>query len=231
MSFSFDYRQSESPLIETIWHTRSGKTGEPFISSAEYNLEMVITKQEGKTTFTVRGPDTIAKLAPVPEDAEFFGIVFKVGTFMPHLPTKLLVNADINLPEASQQSVWLKSSAWQLPTFDNADTFIKRLVHDDILVHDPLIHDILQDHPLDLSLRTIQRRFLQATGITQGTMLQIQRAKYATELLQQGTPILDTSYLAGYADQPHLTRSLKRFMGQTPAQILDASLILADSLV
>ena len=27
-------------------------------------------------------------------------------------------------------------------------------------------------------------------------------------------------YHAGYADQPHLTRSLKRFIGQTPAQIL-----------
>jgi hypothetical protein len=32
--------------------------------------------------------------------------------------------------------------------------------------------------------------------------------------------ILDTVDLAGYADQPHLTGSLKRYMGQTPAQIL-----------
>jgi AraC-like DNA-binding protein len=25
---------------------------------------------------------------------------------------------------------------------------------------------------------------------------------------------------AGYADQPHLTRSLRRFIGETPAQIM-----------
>jgi len=224
MDFLFNYRQPESPLIEAIWQTRSDDTGGAFISSAEYHWEMVITKQHGKTTCTVRGPETSAKLAPVPEDADFFGIVFKVGTFMPHLPTKHLVNAGINLPEASQQSVWLKSSAWQLPTFDNADTFINRLVHDGILTHDPIVQEVLQDQPPDLSLRTIQRRFLQATGITQGTMIQIQRAQHAAQLLQQGTPILDTTYQAGYADQPHLTRSLKRFMGQTPAQMLELNL-------
>lgn len=221
MDFTFQYRQSDSPLIEAIWQTRSDHTNKAFISSAEYHWEMVITKQSGKTTCTIRGPETIAKFAPVPHDAEFFGIVFKVGTFMPHLPVKQLVNAGIDLPEASQQSVWLNSSAWQLPTFENADTFIQQLVHNDMLVHDPLVHDVLQDHPLDLSLRTIQRRFLHATGITQGTMIQIQRAQYAVTLLQQGTSILDTVYQAGYADQPHLTRSLKRFMGQTPAQILE----------
>ncbi|HEV8194086.1 MAG TPA: AraC family transcriptional regulator [Ktedonobacterales bacterium] len=41
----------------------------------------------------------------------------------------------------------------------------------------------------------------------------------ATALLEQGVPISDVIYQAGYFDQPHLTRSLKRFMGQTPAQI------------
>ncbi len=42
-------------------------------------------------------------------------------------------------------------------------------------------------------------------------------------LLQQGVSIVDTVDQAGYADQPHLTRSLKRFIGQTPAQLLAAS--------
>jgi AraC-like DNA-binding protein len=37
--------------------------------------------------------------------------------------------------------------------------------------------------------------------------------------LKQGISILDAVTLAGYADQPHLTRSLKRLVGQTPAQL------------
>jgi methylphosphotriester-DNA--protein-cysteine methyltransferase len=69
-------------------------------------------------------------------------------------------------------------------------------------------------------LRTVQRRFLQATGITQSAARQIERARYATQLLKRGDSIADTTHKAGYFDQPHLTRSLKRLIGQTPAELL-----------
>ena len=67
---------------------------------------------------------------------------------------------------------------------------------------------------------TEQRRILQATGMTRSTIRQIERARRATELLQRGTPILQVACDLGYFDQAHLTRSLKRFVGQTPAQIV-----------
>ena len=60
---------------------------------------------------------------------------------------------------------------------------------------------------------------MRATGITYNTVRSIERARYATILLKEGMSILDTVDQAGYADQPHLTRSLKYFIGQTPAQI------------
>jgi hypothetical protein len=49
---------------------------------------MVITTLDGKTMITARGPETRASEADFPTDAEFFGIIFKLGTFMPHLPVK-----------------------------------------------------------------------------------------------------------------------------------------------
>jgi hypothetical protein len=42
-------------------------------------------------------------------------------------------------------------------------------------------------------------------------------------MLRQGLPILDTVEEAGYFDQPHLTRSLKQFVGRTPAEIIRLS--------
>ena len=45
----------------------------------------------------------------------------------------------------------------------------------------------------------------------------------AAAILRQGLSILDVVYEAGYYDQPHLTRSLKHFIGLTPAQIVDRS--------
>ena len=58
-----------------------------------------------------------------------------------------------------------------------------------------------------------------ATGLTRGVIRQIRRAEAAAELLARGVPAVDAARRAGYADQPHLTRSLRRFVGQTPSQI------------
>jgi hypothetical protein len=43
--------------------------------------------------------------------------------------------------------------------------------------------------------------------------------KCGAALLRHGVSILDTTYELGYLDQPHLTRSLKPWIGHTPAQI------------
>jgi len=60
---------------------------------------------------------------------------------------------------------------------------------------------------------------LHATGLTHGCLRQIERARLAVSLLRSGSPILDVVHDAGYFDQPHLTRSLRRLTGQTPRQI------------
>ncbi|MBZ0301615.1 MAG: helix-turn-helix domain-containing protein [Anaerolineae bacterium] len=220
MKFVFDRRPSDAPLVETIWHTRSAGSGS-FMSSAASNIEMVVTQQTGGMWLTVRGPETKASPAPIPEDAEFLGIIFKLGTFVPCLPASELVDGGIHLPEAAGQSFWLHGSAWQFPTFDNADTFVDRLVRQGLLAHDPLVEAALQGELKDVSARSVQRRFRRITGLTPGTMVQIERARRAMTLLQQGVSILDTVEQAGYYDQPHLTRSLKHFIGQTPAQLTD----------
>jgi AraC-like DNA-binding protein len=222
MSFVFNKRLSDSPLVETIWYTQSERAGS-FTSLAVYNLEMVITKQNGRVSFTVRGPETLATTAPTPEDAEFLGIKFKLGTFVPILPTIQLVDSPADLPEANSRSFWLNGSAWEFPDFENVDTFVARLVREGLLGREPLVDAAMrgQIKVNEISLRTLQRRFLQATGLSQGTVVQIERAHQAVALLEQGMSILDTVDLAGYADQPHLTRALKRFIGRTPAQITD----------
>jgi AraC-like DNA-binding protein len=220
MSFIFDERPSDSPFVEKIWRTQSECSGS-FISTAESHWEIVITRYKDRTTFTVRGPETIATPADYSPGFEFFGIVFKHGAFMPHLPlTNLLNRNDATLPEATSQSFWLHGSAWQFPDFENADTFVARLVREGLLVHEPVVNAVLQNRPLEMSLRSVQRRFLRATGLTRGTFEQIERARQAEMLLKQGFSIADAVYHAGYTDQPHLTRSLKQFVGQTPGQIL-----------
>ncbi|HEX2052759.1 MAG TPA: hypothetical protein VHJ78_03400, partial [Actinomycetota bacterium] len=100
----------------------------------------------------VEGPETKASEADFPADAEFFGITFKLGSFMPHLPLKTLLDRqDATLPEASSNSFWLHGSAWELPTFESADVFVNRLIRQGILVRDPVVEAAIQGHTPDMS--------------------------------------------------------------------------------
>jgi Helix-turn-helix domain len=223
MTFIFEDRASDSSFVQTIWRAQSERAGS-FISLAASHWEMVVTRYQGKATFTVRGPET--KASPLPyqqRGVEWLGIRFKVGAFLPYLPPgKLLDRRDANLPQASRTSFWFQGSAWEFPTFENADTFVEGLAREGLLVRDPVVEAVLRGHPQALSPRSIQYRFVQATGLTYKTIKQIERARQAKALLEQGISIPDTVYEVGYFDQSHLTNSLKRFLGQTPAQIARA---------
>ena len=223
MLFSFEERLSDSPFVERIWWAQSERTGN-FLSVAASQWEMVVSKYQGEITMTVRGPETKPTSMDVTVvGSEFFGIIFKHGVYMPRFPVGDLVDGDVNLPDASSKSFWLNGSAWQFPNYENTDTFVEKLVTEDLLICDPIIAPVLRGEPQDLSPRSIQRRFLQATGLTQGSIRKIERARRATILLQQGVSILDTVEQASYSDQAHLTRALKQLMGKTPAQIINKS--------
>ncbi|MEO8613246.1 MAG: helix-turn-helix domain-containing protein [Chloroflexota bacterium] len=212
----FEERRSDSPFVERIWMTQSERAGS-FTSISTVFWSMVISKCRGRIAVSLHGPETGATCKDFPDEAEWFGIMFKLGTFVPAILPGSLIDGLIVLPDTSERSFSLCHSAWQFPNYENADTFVDRLVRAGILVHEPIMNSVHQGQ--SLSLRTVQYRFLRSTGLSQRTIRQIERARYAASLLKQGMSIFDTVCEAGYSDQPHLTRSLKHFIGHTPAEI------------
>jgi AraC-like DNA-binding protein len=220
MILRFDERPSDSPFVERVWQSRSERDGS-FSSMAESRWEMVVTRRHGETFLTVRGPETRATSLDCPADGEWLGIRFKLGMVMPSLPASGLVDGRLNMPEASRRSFWLHGGAWEFPTYENADTFVARLVREGLLICEPVVEAALRSDLSERSLRTAQRHILRATGLTHSAIRQIERARYATLLLRQGVSILEVVHAAGYFDQPHLTRALRHYVGQTPAQLMD----------
>jgi hypothetical protein len=223
MLLMFEDRLSDSPFVERVWRAHSERAG-TFLSVAASHVEMAVTRHRGKTFLTLRGPETKATSADCPAEGEWLGIRFTLGTFIPALlPANLLDRRDVSLPGASKHAFWLNGSAWEYPTFENADVFVARLVRKGVIARDAIVDAVRHNHPQTLSLRSTQRHFLRATGMTNATWRQIERARYATNLLRDGVSILDTVHQAGYFDQPHLTRSLTRRIGQTPIEIVQGT--------
>ena len=143
MTIIAENRLSDNPFVESVTRGRTVSDGSS-IRPAESHWHMVFTRVKGRVLPLVVGSLTTAGVATWGADAEILWIKFKPGTFIPHMPAKNFLDKETLLPEAASQSFWLKGSAWQFPDFENADTFVDRLVRDEILVRDPVVEAVLQ---------------------------------------------------------------------------------------
>lgn len=218
MGLVIESRPSELPYIERVWRSRSEDVGQ-MMSVATSHWELVFWEHQGQVEAAVLGPEAKASRAPVPGDAVFFGISFALGTSMPHIPVSRLVGGNAAIPDVTRRSLWLKGSAWHVPDFDNAEAFVRRMVREGVVDLDPVVPAVLGGSCPDVSDRTLQRRFVAATGLTQGAIRQIVRARQAALLVQEGVPVQEVVHQMGYFDQPHLARSLKRYVGRTATQL------------
>jgi len=219
MFLRFEQRLSDSPYIERVWRSRSASGGS-FYSMAEPNLELVVARVDASTQVILRGPVTRASVVDCPAQGEWLGVRFRFGTQLTRLSTAaLLDHQSVVLPSEAGGMFWLDSRWWELPTWDNAEACVATLAAAGIISRDRLVETVLGGGGRDVGLRSVQRRFLRATGLTREAFRQIERARHAAHLLQNGAGILDVVDRAGYFDQPHLNRALRRLIGPTPSDL------------
>jgi hypothetical protein len=189
------------------------------IASAHWGL--VFWEEREGVQAAVVGPELGPRVAPIPDGTESFGINFEFGTVLPQLPATRQVDGITQLPDVDRRTFHLAGSRWARPSFDNAETFVHALVREDVLGRDMLVTDVQRGGATDLSARTVQRRFLAASGLSRGAARQIDRARRAAVLLDRGTAIPDVIDELGFYDQTHLNKALRRFIGRTAGQLRD----------
>jgi hypothetical protein len=219
MFLEFEDRESTSPYIERIWRCRS-RMGGFFLSMAEGSVELVVTKLPGFMAATLRGPVSRGTLVECPPDGCWFAIRFRLGTYLPRIPTATLVDhQDMHLPILGNCRFWFSGLSWEIPTYDNAEDFVARLAMAGVITRSHATDAAAEGDVAWMSQRSLQRHFRSVTGMTLTGYQQIRRARLAARLLVSGRSVLDTTFEAGYFDQAHLTRSLKRLIGTTPARL------------
>ncbi|MEU3411523.1 helix-turn-helix domain-containing protein [Streptomyces sp. NPDC006658] len=73
---------------------------------------------------------------------------------------------------------------------------------------------------LGIGERRLHRRCLTAFGYGPKTLARILRLRRALALARAGTPYAETAIRAGYADQPHLAREVRRLAGMPLGELL-----------
>jgi hypothetical protein len=218
MPIESEHRGSDSPYVARVWRGQTAGS-ETMTSIATSNWELVFWEEAGVVHAAARGPELTASTVEVEGDSASFGIAFAHGASMPHLPVAGIVDGGVESARVSESSFVLAGGEWELPTFDNAEQFVERLVRAGVLVRDPLVADVVWGGAARVGSRSVQRRVAGATGLTQGAIRQIDRARDAAVLIQAGVPALEVVHRLGYYDQPHLARALQRFIGRTATQL------------
>jgi hypothetical protein len=218
MPLENEHRPSDSPYIHRVWRSHASGVAR-MTSIATSNWELVFWRHEGRLGAAVRGPETTVSSADVGDGAESWGITFAHGSSMPHLPPARLVDSALESPHATATTFLLRGEEWLVPDFDSAEQFVGRLVREGLLVRDPLVDEVVAGGMPDVGTRSVQRRVAAATGLTQGGIRQIERARQAAVLLGEGRTPLEVVDRLGYYDQPHLARSLQRYIGRTATEL------------
>lgn len=213
-------------LLTQIW---SAECDSPtaFSSLASVTSGIGFARIRGTWAVHLRGPATKATTMVCSADSEYFGADFRVGAYLPMFPPGRLTNLrDSVLPTLPDGRILLDGRAWEMPTPQNIDVFIDRLRKERLLLADPMIEELWHGGLGTMPARTAQSRFVRAVGLPLRTLSLIDRARHAVRMLHAGRTIAEVAVEAGYYDQPHLTRSLRRFIGHTPAEVARGSVIL-----
>lgn len=207
-----------SPAIASVTHTTFGEAGS-VLMQPDGCWDFVMMKSERGSLVLRTGLTTRAVTHAFSAGDEILSIAFKPSSFMSLMPGERMRDEGVVLPNIGQDRFWLGSDVMEIPRFDNVDRFVAKLLRSGIVENNRFVGSVVSGHPMAMSERTMQRHFLKTTGLTYKAFTQIERAQKAISLLQQGRPAADVAFAVGYADQPHMIRSLKAIMGQTPREI------------
>jgi helix-turn-helix protein len=218
MSVLHEVRASDSRLVERITRVRFDRNWRG-VTTPDGCWDLVVRRVGGRIELLQTGLITRPVELAYAAGDEYLSISFKPGVFMPRLPGKRMVDRGLLRPTPSPRTFWIEQDQLEIPTFDNAEGLVDRLVRRELIVRDEIVEGVVEGRPRAIHPRSVQRHFLDAMGMTAKRLEQIRRACRAIEQLREGKRVVDVAVELGYSDQSHMTRVLKTIMGKTPGQI------------
>jgi methylphosphotriester-DNA--protein-cysteine methyltransferase len=122
------------------------------------------------------------------------------------------------LPADSNGQFEFEGTMLQFPDFNNVEQLIEQM-YDLGYLSGKVLHS--QELPQQsMSSKSYSRFVKRSTGLSPYKLHQLQRMAEALRLLRQGMPAATVASQLGFADQAHLTRAAKQFLGHTPKELL-----------
>ena len=191
-----EVRASDSPLVERITRVRFDSAWRG-VTTPDGCWDIVVRRVRGTHRASADQGSSPAGGAGLRAGDEYLSVSFKPGVFMPRLPGKRMVDRGLLRPTPSPRTFRLEQDELEIPTFDNAEGLVDRLVRRELIVRDEIVEGVVEGRPRAIHPRSVQRHFLEAMGLTAKRLEQIRRACQAIELLAKGKRAVDVALELG----------------------------------
>jgi hypothetical protein len=178
-------------------------------------ISIILVKSDMSAEVVVRGPETKPRSEILLPGYTWIGIRLRPGVQLKNFPVQQLTDRFQTLPADSSGQFQFEGTLQQFPSFNNVEQLIKQMHGLGYLTQDD------QDFPQqDVSSKSYSRFVKRSTGLSPYKLQQLKRITEALRLLRQGLPAVSVASELGFADQAHLTRAAKQFLGHTPKELL-----------
>ncbi|GAB3811230.1 helix-turn-helix domain-containing protein [Micromonospora zhanjiangensis] len=212
---------SRHPAIRTIWRAHVEEPGRYLLEASEFWDLSFIRHTDGTFSAELDGPTVQARTTASVQGEDYWGLELRAHVFVQGVAKSTVLGGTDRLP-VTDGCLLLGSHRAPVPRWGELEEFVDDLLAVGVLVADEDVRRALGGDYSGLARRTWQRKFREVTGLSPSQVKQLRRARHAYVLLQSGMPAAEAAAVAGFADQPHLTRSLRRIRNETPARIIAA---------
>lgn len=210
-------RSSVLEAIDSVW-TGAASEITPRTVLADPCTSIILIKSKASAEVVLRGPETKPRGDILLPGYTWIGIRLKPGIKLKNFPAQLMTDKFRTLPANSNGQFEFEGTCLQFPDFENAERLIKQMYDLGYLSGEVL--DSQEPPRQNMSSKSYSRYIKRHTGLSPYKLYQLQRMAEALRLLRQGTPATDVASQLGFADQAHLIRAAKQFLGHTPKDLL-----------
>ncbi len=215
----YGYRESVSPHVGVVWWAQVDQDARYVDAANEFWGLSFGTGAGGEASATLIGPSLEPRVLDLRVGERGWGVELAAHVFVRGTDKGVLVG---QMQALVSDGRWFELAGVRLPVPDvNAlEGLVEVLVRQGVLVADADVAAALAGQPVPWSERSAHRRVSGAAGMGAKKVEQLQRARAAYALLQDGWPLAAAAIEAGFADQAHMTRAFTALAGTSPGRIL-----------
>lgn len=217
----YGYRESRSPHVELVWWAQIDDDADYVDAANEFWGLAFGVLSDGLPSATLIGPSVQPRLLRLVPGEVGWGVELAAHVFVRQVDKRRLLGQMRDLPTDGR---WFELAGVRLPVpdLDGLEPLVEVLLRQGILAADEDVAAALAGQPVAFSQRSLHRHVTDATGLGPKKLEQLQRARDAYALLQDGWSLAAAANQVGFADQSHMTRAFTALAGRSPARILAA---------